>query len=318
MRALVVTNLYPSEENPRLGRFVHDQVEELRGLGVSIDVFTFPLGSRSYLQASRDLRRKLASERYDVIHAHYGLCGWVAERAGARPLAVTFHGTDIRHRTVGAISRRVARRAEVVAGASSSCFGREGGRRGLPLRENSVVLPCGIDTSRFMARPREEARMSLGLDPKGRYLLFPADPARKVKRVDRAREVAAAADAQLLTAGDVDPDRMPDLVNASSAVLVTSESEGFGMAALESLACGVPVLSTPVGVAPFAVSGLEHCLVAEFEPGLWTDAARNALDLPSCSLDASDRIRPFTARRMAERVLAAWQEMTATPDGQAP
>lgn len=309
MRALVVTNLYPSEDKPRLGRFVRDQVEELRGLGVEVDVFTFPLGPRAYLQAPRDLKLKLASGQYDVIHAHYGLCGWVAERAGAKPLAVTFHGTDIRHRTVGAISRRVARRARVAAGASASCFRREGGRRGLPLRENSVVLPCGIDTARFRPLPRDEARHSLGLDAEGRYLLFPADPDRRVKRADRAREVAEAAGADLLTAGEVDPDQMPALINASSAVLVTSDSEGFGMAALESLACGVPVLSTPVGMAPFAVSGLEHCLVAEFQTDLWAEAARNAIELAPGSLDAAERISPFTARRMAERVLAAWEGM---------
>lgn len=309
MRALVVTNLYPSETKPRLGRFVQDQVEELRGLGVEVDVFTFPLGARSYLQASRDLRKELHSASYDVIHAHYGLCGWVAERAGANPLAVTFHGTDIRHPAVGPISRRVARRAEVAAGASESCFHREGGKRGLPLRANSVVLPCGVDTGRFRPGSRSEAREALGLDPDGRFLLFPADPERSVKRVDRAREVAEAAGAELLTAGEVDPERMPDLINASSAVLITSESEGFGLAALESLACGVPVLSTPVGAAPFAVSGVEGCLVAEFDLSRWTSAARGALDRPPGPIDAADRVKPFSARHMAERVLAAWEGM---------
>lgn len=309
MRALVVTNLYPSETKPRLGRFVRDQVEELRDLGVEVDVFTFPLGARAYLKASRDLRKKLKTTSYDVIHAHYGLCGWVAERAGARPLVVTFHGTDIRHPAVGSISRRVARRAEIAAGASGACFHDEGGKRGLPLRANSAVLPCGVDTERFSPGSMSESRVSLGLDSTGRYLLFPADPDRAVKRVDRARRVAESVDAELLTAGEVDPEQMPDLINASSAVLITSESEGFGLAALESLACGVPVLSTPVGVAPFAISGVEDCLVAEFDLPEWSSAARRALDRPSRPIDASDRVEPFSARHMAERVLAAWEGM---------
>ena len=42
----------------------------------------------------------------------------------------------------------------------------------------------------------------------------------------------------------------------ADAVLVTSEREGFGLAALEALACDVPVLATPVGVAPEALAGV--------------------------------------------------------------
>ena len=125
--------------------------------------------------------------------------------------------------------------------------------------------------------PRAEARRRLGLDPDGRYLLFPADPERPVKRGDRAAEVAGLARAELLTGGEIDPERMPDYVNAVSAVLVTSENEGFGLAALEALACQVPVLSTPVGIVPLALLGVDGCLVADCaRPGSWARHWRGA------------------------------------------
>jgi glycosyltransferase involved in cell wall biosynthesis len=307
VRALIVTNLYPTAERPRLGRFVHDQVEALRALGAEIELFTFPLGARAYLPAARRLRRLLRDSSFDVVHAHYGLCGWVARIAGARPLVVTFHGTDIRHRLVGASSRILARRVELAAGASRYAFEREGGRRGLPARGRAAVLPCGVDATRFHPIPRPEARKRLGLHPGGRYLLFPADPTRRVKRYDRAVEVARLADAELLIAAEIDPERMPDWVNAAAAVLVTSESEGFGLAALEALACGVPVLSTPVGIAPFVLGGVPRCLVAPFEAAGWSRFARARID------DGGDRIEPgeaprrFSAERMAGRVLAAYR-----------
>ncbi len=57
----------------------------------------------------------------------------------------------------------------------------------------------------------------------------------------------------LLTLGAVAPERVPLWVNASNAVLVPSEREGFGLAVLEALACDVPVLATPVGVHPEAL-----------------------------------------------------------------
>ena len=80
-------------------------------------------------------------------------------------------------------------------------------------------------------------------------------------------EVAAACDAELLTGGSIEPERMPLWLNAADAVLVTSDYEGFGMAAVEALACEVPVLSTPVGIAPYALGGIDGCLCAPFDAG---------------------------------------------------
>ena len=183
MRALVVTNLYPTPERPRLGRFVQDQVEATRALGTDVEVFTFPTGAGAYLPAARRLRRLLRKADFDVIHAHYGLCGWVAAAAGAAPLIVTFHGTDIRHRFVGAGSRRLLRRIDLAAGASRSAFEPEGGRPGLPRGvAPAAVLPCGVDLGRFRPDGRvgagEYARGNLcGAAPQGDVCnVWPAHP----------------------------------------------------------------------------------------------------------------------------------------------
>jgi len=317
MRALIVTNLWPTPERPRLGKFVQDQVEAMRALGAEVEVFSFPTGGREYLPAARRLRRLLKESSFDVVHAHYGLCGWVASVAGARPLVVTFHGTDVRHRLVGPSSRLLTRRIDLTAGASRSTFEREGGRGGLKLRSPAAVLPCGFDSARFKPIPREAARRGLGLDPNGRYLLFPADPERRVKRHDRALAVARLAGAELLTAGEVDPERMPDLINAAAAVLIASENEGFGLVALEALASGVPVLSTPVGIAPFAVSGTEGCLVAPFDAGTWAAAAREHLDARDPRVEPDAAAAAFSAERMAERVLAAYRGLVGKDSAEA-
>ena len=265
MRVLVVTNFVPDADTPQRGRWIEDQVREVRRLDVEVEVLAFPRGRRNYLPATRRLRRLLRDERFDLVHAHYGLVGWCARLAGARPLAVSFHGTDVRHPLVGPLSRRLAWRADLVAAVSRALFAVEDGRPGLPPVPASAVLPCGPDLARFRPLPRPEARNRLGLDPAGRYLLFPADPRRPEKRHDRARELAQACDAELLTGGSIEPEEMPLWVNAASAVLVTSENEGFGLACVEALACDVPVLSTPVGIAPHALAGLAGALCAPFD-----------------------------------------------------
>jgi glycosyltransferase involved in cell wall biosynthesis len=104
---------------------------------------------------------------------------------------------------------------------------------------------------------------------------------------------------------------MPLLYSAAAAVLVPSESEGFGLAAIEALACGVPVLATPVGVAPLVAGSLEGCLVAPFEADAWTEVARRHLDAGEARIDGGPMPSAFSAERMAERVLAAWEGVAA-------
>jgi teichuronic acid biosynthesis glycosyltransferase TuaC len=307
MRVLVVTNFVPDAAAPQRGRWVLDQVDEMRRLGAEVDVFSFPPGSSHYLPAAWRLRRLLKRETFDLVHVHYGLTAWSALLAGAQPLVVTFHGTDVRHFLVGPLSRRIAWRSDLVATVSRSLFGPEDGRPGLPLVPGSAVLPCGADLGRFHPMPRTEARRQLGLDPDGRYLLFPANPKRAEKRADRAREVATASGAELLTGGSIDPDQMPLWVNAANAVLVTSDYEGFGLACVEALACNVPVLSTPVGIAPFALAGIAGTTCAPFDAASWSDAARPHLETPDPRVEGTGRAASLSAVRMAERTIAAYR-----------
>jgi glycosyltransferase involved in cell wall biosynthesis len=319
MRVLVVTNFVPDAAAPQRGRWVRDQVEEIRRLGVEVEVFSFRRGSSRYLPAARHLRRLLREESFDLVHVHYGLTAWSAVLAGARPLVVTFHGTDVRHWLVGPLSRRLAWRADLVAAVSRGLFGPEDDRPGLPPVPGSAVLPCGPDLSRFRPLPRAEARRALGLDPDGHYLLFPADPDRGEKRVDRAFELATACGAELLTGGAIDPDEMPLWVNAANAVLVTSDYEGFGLACVEALACDLPVLSTPVGIAPFALRGISGALCAPFEIATWSEAVRPHLAAPDPRIEGAERAASLSAKRMAERTVVAYGELLdRSPVGAAP
>jgi glycosyltransferase involved in cell wall biosynthesis len=309
VRVLVVTNFVPDDSAPQRGRWVRDQVDEMRKRGIEIDLFAFPSGSREYIPATRRLRKLLRQERFDLVHAHYGLPGWCARLAGARPLIVSFHGTDVRHGVVGPMSRRLAWRTDLVAAVSRRLFETENGRPGLPPVPGSAVLPCGPDLDRFHAMPRAEARRALELNPGGRYLLFPANPSRPEKRHDRAAELAAACDAQLLTGGSIDPDQMPLWVNAANAVLVTSDYEGFGMTAVEALACNVPVLSTPVGIAPYALKGVRGALCTPFDLDAWAAAAKPHLDSPDPRVEGATRAASLSAARMAERTIVAYRDV---------
>jgi glycosyltransferase involved in cell wall biosynthesis len=312
MRALVVTNMYPTSARPALGRFVQDQVEALRRIdGIEVELFAFPPGLRSYPRAARELRRRHRGERFDVIHAHFGLTAWPALALRGAPHVVTFHGTDLAHPRSGRLSRVVLRFVDLAATVSAS-LARER-IPGAGAQRRVAVLPCGVDLARFRPLPRAEARAQLGLHPDAPCLLFPADPTRAEKRFDRARELAG--DVPLLTLGDVPPDEVPLWVNAANAVLVPSEREGFGLAVLEALACDVPVLATPVGIAPLALEGVDGAHCGPFDLTAWRAALAPHLAPADPRVAGRERAGLFSAERMAERVVVAWRAIAAESGG---
>jgi glycosyltransferase involved in cell wall biosynthesis len=306
VRALIVTTLYPTAERPGLGVFVRDQVRELSKLpDVEVEVFSFlSAGAGSYIAAARKLRRRYRGTGFDVVHAHFGLTAWPALAVPDARHAITLHGTDLSHRRSRAITLGALPLLDLVAPVSEELATKVPRRL---VRHQFEVLPCGVDTDRFSPVPRSEARRSLGLDPAGRYLLFPSNPERPEKRFDRAQEVAG--DLSLLVLRDANPDQVPLWVNAADAVLVPSEREGFGLAVLEALACDVPVLATPVGIAPEAIRGIDGALCAPFDARAWRAALDSILSSPNPRVAGRAAAERYSARKMAARVLDAWQKL---------
>lgn len=305
--------MYPTPRRPALGPFVRDQVEALReldGLEVELHSFDPPGGIRPYLSEALALARRYRGSRYDIVHSHYGLTGFCALAIrGARERVVTFHGDDLRLAKVAPISRLVARLTDLPATVSANLARSEAAGLGGPgTRRRVAVLPCGVDLERLKPMPRVDARRELGLDPDGRYLLFPADPARPEKRIDRARELVSEG-VELIHYDNTPPERVPLYINAANAVVVTSEREGFGLAPLEALACDVPVLATDVGIAPLVLEGVAGTLCAPFEAEAWRRALVPHLERADPRVDGRGRAALFGSRRMAERVACAYRDL---------
>jgi glycosyltransferase involved in cell wall biosynthesis len=299
--------MYPTAERPALGSFVRDQVEALRRRDdVEIELFAFAPGLRSYPAAARELRRRFRGRRFDVVHAHFGLTAWPALAARLGPVVVTLHGNDLFHARSNRLTRAILPWVALPAAVSREFSGL---LRGAGVSRRVAVLPVGIDLRRFRPIARAEARRRLGLDPGGRYLLFPHDPARPLKRADRARE--AAGDTPLLTLGNVPPAEVPYWINAANAVLVPSQAEGFGLSVIEALACGVPAFGTPVGIHPVALDGIDGAFCAAWDRDVWRAALRPVLEADDPRVDGRDRAALFSADRMAARVVAAWHDVAA-------
>ncbi len=305
----------PDAAHPERGSFVRDQVAALRTLAdIEVELYELAPGPRALARAGLDLRRRFAGgaaggsegaeRRLDVVHAHFGLTAWPALVVPAHVRGLTVHGTDVRHPRTRLATRAVLRSIDVLGAVSEPLRAELPGRAA---RERALILPCGVDLARFRPLPRTQARAELGLELERPYALFAADPARAEKRHDRALLLARAAGAELLTLGGVEPARVPLWINAANAVLVPSEREGFGLAALEALACDVPVLATPVGIHQEALADLPGTLCAPFEIERWRAALEPLVGAADPRVQGRVRAERFSAVRMAERVASAWR-----------
>jgi glycosyltransferase involved in cell wall biosynthesis len=284
VKVLVVTKMWPTPGDALRNGFLKHQVQALRDLGVDCDVLVTqdrgsgPLG---YLRAALAVRRALALGEYDIVHAHYGLTG-LSCLAQSLPLVLTLHGSDIygavdadgrttlKGRMESAISRLVARRADVVIAVSSRMLG-------LIERADAVVVPVGIDTNLFRPIDQAAARRELGLDRSTPYVLFAANPENPVKRHWLAQQALSILQAEFPTAELVsvfgEPlERMPLWMNAADVLLITSAYEGGPMIHREAMACNLPVVSVNVGDVAVHVSDISLSRVVDDDPLLLADA----------------------------------------------
>jgi D-inositol-3-phosphate glycosyltransferase len=148
-----------------------------------------------------------------------------------------------------------------------------------PPRDKIRVIPCGVNLERFKPMDKTAARRQLAFSNEapivlyvGRYspvkgldYLFKAlsylkhlDLLRLVlvggdgehsRMFEHLQSVAKALNIQhhLIFAGSVDQEILPAYYSAADVLVVPSHYESFGLVTLEALACGTPVITTPVG-----------------------------------------------------------------------
>lgn len=297
MRVLMICPELPSASSPGSMAPAARQFESLRGLGIDVrtlDMRGIPI--LKYAQAIPKVR-KLAREA-DLIHAHFGYCGWLAKTAFPAgrniPLVMSFMGDDLlgtpynQHGDLERFSRLM-----VVANKRLACKADQVIVKSQEMAEVIAPTPCtiipnGVDVDAFHPTDRDEARAILGMDASAKAILFPGDPSNP--RKGHALAEAAVHEAEsllgepitLVPLWGVAPEQVYLYMNACDAMVMTSLIEGSPNVVKEALACNTPVVGVPVGDVEQLLDGVEGCEFCQRDPKRIAQALVKTLHSSQC------------------------------------
>jgi N-acetyl-alpha-D-glucosaminyl L-malate synthase BshA len=268
-------------------------------------------------------------EKLDLLHVHYAIphasVAYLAKQILAEqgihiPVVTTLHGTDItlvgRDASYEPVVTFAINHSDGITAVSDSL--RKDTYSNFNITKQIEVIPNFIDLSRFSKKAKDHFKKAIA--PFGERLIVHTSNFRPVKRVQDVifafEKIVEQIPSKLILIGD-GPERtaieklsrernvcdqirflgkqeaIEEILSVSDLFIMPSESESFGLAALEAMACQVPVISTNTGGMPeLNVQGVTGFMS---NVGDVDDMAKNAIYI----LSDSKRLAQFKANALA-------------------
>jgi len=253
-----------------------------------VDIKSYPLFEHApyELALASKMVNVVKYENLDLLHVHYAIphasAAYMAKQILKRqgiiiPVVTTLHGTDItlvgKDPSYEPVVTFSINESDGVTAVSADL--KKSTLEHFDVDNHIEVIPNFIDLSRFKRQKKEHFRKAIC--PHGEKLMVHTSNFRKVKRVqDVIRvfyEVRKSTPSKLLLVGDgPERDRMErlcrelgtcedvrflgkleaveEVLSVADLFIMPSEKESFGLAALEAMACEVPLLTSNVGGIP--------------------------------------------------------------------
>ena len=255
MRVLVIARC----KNGSYAPFITEQVEAIRQKGVECQYLGVTGdGFGGYLRQLPMLKKTIDEFCPDIIHAHYGLCGLLANLQRRVPVVTTYHGSDINDPKVLRLSSLAIKLSHFNIFVSHSFI-----NIARPEKQYALI-PCGVNLEDYPLIDKAEARRRLALLPNKKYVLFAGAFDNRIKNASLAEEsTKLLPETTLLELKGYNRQQVATLMQAVDALIMTSFSEGSPQVIKEAMACGCPIVSVDVGDVKSLISSIDGCYIAD-------------------------------------------------------
>ena len=261
-----------SDKGGHFAPFIEEQLSALQALGVQIIRYGVTRkGITGYLRELPAIRQLIRAEQPDIVHAHYGLCGLLANLQRQVPVVTTYHGSDINKPNILRFSRIAMRLSawNIFVSQRNVSIAFDLLPLASRLKKCFALLPCGVN----IPNPWNELQNKLVgqltlnqwvhgvLKPDVKHILFAGAFDNAVKDPDLAKAVIKelineGVHAELIELKGYNRNQVNALMYNCNALLMTSRSEGSPQVVKEAMACGCPIVSVDVGDVAERIEGV--------------------------------------------------------------
>ena len=327
MKVLMLSPELPSERNPGSMAPAARQMESIRQSNVDVkivDMVGWPV-----LKYGNGLWRMYRmAHNVDLIHAHFGYCGWLARGQLRKPVVLSLMGSDTygdregRDGTSDWFSASVAYlNRNWLAPKMDAVIVKSKAMANMLPHVTTHVIPNGVDTDVFRPIDGAAAREQLGWSSERKVVLFPGNPDNPRKGFGLATAAVDVANSlgthniELVPLWGISPNEVPLFMNACDLMLMVSVAEGSPNVVKEAMACNTPIVSVKVGDTAELLNNVAGCRVCERDPKEIGSAISQQIVRPveSEGRQAISRMRLDLAS-VAERVLAVYHSVVQQSD----
>ena len=256
--------------------FIRYQADSIIDQGHYVDFFrVIGKGSIGYLRNIKRLRRKIKSDQYDIIHAHYTFNGLISLMSGTRiPIIVSYMGTDT-YGDYDIHGKRLIKSyiniiiSKVIQPFIDGIIVKSPNIKQMIFRKKHVfTVPNGVNLSVFKEASTIEARVHLGLSESKKIVLFMGKKDEYNKNFNLIKQAFKylPENFELVAPFPVPPEDMLNYYNASNVLVLSSYSEGSPNVIKEAMACNIPIVSTDVGDIKWLLGDLEGHFLTAYDP----------------------------------------------------
>jgi glycosyltransferase involved in cell wall biosynthesis len=321
MNVLFVYSGNQSSENSNL---VLTQASSLMAHNINVDIFAIKgHGFFGYIQNILPLRKQLKKEKYNIVHAHYGLCGLVAlfARNCQTKIIVSFMGNDLLgdHAKNGkstifgnllvSVNQLCAKYYDHIIVKSIEMASKVS-------FSNLSVIPNGVDLDNFNYIDKSLALNRVAWEKNFKHILFISSPNRAEKNfklTEDSLKQLNMQEIQLHFLQNVPHGDVKLYFYASDLCILTSFHEGSPNVIKEAMVCNCPIVSTDVGDVSWVIGNTEGCYICSFEPSEIAKSIKRALDFARFKgrTNGRERIIEFglDSESIAKRVLEVYEKV---------